>query len=97
MNPDLFIGIVVTLLGLVMGSGMTALSWRVPRGQSWVTGRSKCPGCGWSCGPARPGAGAVLGALGRALPALQAGVSARYPLIELTCGAWALLAWLKMS
>ena len=26
-------------------SAMTALSWRVPRGESWVHGRSRCPGC----------------------------------------------------
>ena len=54
MTLEVFIGTVVTLLGLVMGSAVTAISWRVPRGQSWVHGRSKCSGCGH-----------VLGALDR--------------------------------
>ncbi len=97
MSLGFFIGMSVTILGLVMGSAVTALSWRVPRHESWVRGRSRCPKCGH-----------VLG-LQDLFPVLSwlvhrgrcrhcgAPVSARYPLIELACGAWALLAWLKMG
>jgi leader peptidase (prepilin peptidase) / N-methyltransferase len=93
MNFEMFIGISVTLLGLVMGSAVTALAWRVPRGESWVHGRSRCPGCGH-----------VLGVLDL-VPVLswavnlgrcrhcRASVSARYPLTEVACGLWALAAW----
>lgn len=95
MSPDLFIGISVTILGLVMGSAVTALSWRVPRGESWVHGRSRCPGCQHVLG--------VFDLVPVLSWALSRGrcrhcgerVSARYPFIELTCGAWALLAWLQ--
>ena len=93
MSLTLVVGVGVTLLGLVMGSAVTALSWRLPRGESWVHGRSRCPACGH-----------VLGVLDL-FPVLSwvasrgrcrhcgARVSARYPFIELSCGAWALLAW----
>lgn len=85
--------IVVTVLGLVMGSAVTAIAHRVPRGISWARGRSACPACGHVLGPldlvpvlswvARQGRCAHC----------RARVSARYPFTELLCGAWALLAW----
>ncbi len=37
--------VIVVFLGLVLGSFATALAWRVPRGLSWVSGRSKCTAC----------------------------------------------------
>ena len=97
MSFETFIGISVALLGLVMGSGVTALAWRVPRGESWVHGRSRCPACGH-----------VLGVLDL-FPVLSwalhrgrcahcaAPVSARYPLTELVCGLWALAAWQRLG
>ena len=93
MIPPFFIGSCVAVFGLILGSGVTALSWRVPRGESWVHGRSRCPGCGH-----------VLGALDL-VPVLSwlasrgrcrhcaARVSVRYPATELACAAWAVLAW----
>jgi len=97
LSLGLLIGISVTILGLVMGSAVTALVWRVPRGESWVRGRSRCPKCGH-----------VLG-VADLFPVLswlihrghcrhcQAPVSPRYPLTELACAAWALLAWLQLG
>jgi leader peptidase (prepilin peptidase)/N-methyltransferase len=97
LSLGLFIGTSVTILGLVMGSAVTALAWRVPRGESWVHGRSRCPKCGH-----------VLG-VRDLFPVLSwlvhrgrcrhcgAPVSPRYPVTELACGAWALLAWLKLG
>jgi leader peptidase (prepilin peptidase) / N-methyltransferase len=32
--------------GMLAGSFATVLAHRVPRGEDWVTGRSRCPGCG---------------------------------------------------
>ena len=34
------------VLGLIFGSFATAAAYRIPRGESIVTGRSKCPNCG---------------------------------------------------
>ncbi len=93
MSPDGVIGTCVTVLGLVMGSAVTALSWRLPRGESWVRGRSKCPGCGHALGVAD--LAPVLSWLASHGRCRHCGarVPVRYPLIELLCGAWALLAW----
>jgi leader peptidase (prepilin peptidase)/N-methyltransferase len=33
------------LLGLLIGSFLNVVAWRLPRGESLVTPRSKCPGC----------------------------------------------------
>lgn len=37
---------IVIALGLIFGSFVTALSYRLPRGQSIAKGRSACPSCG---------------------------------------------------
>ena len=91
MQP--FIGIGIALLGAIFGSAMTALSWRLPRGRSWVSGRSQCPACGHLLGPLElvPILSWVL-ARGRCR-FCAARVSVRYPLIEAACTLWALLAW----
>lgn len=93
MTLEVYIGICVTILGLIMGSAVTALAWRVPRGESWVHGRSRCPSCGH-----------VLGVLDL-FPVLTwvisrgrcrhcgVHVSPRYPFTELWCATWAFLAW----
>jgi len=97
MSFDVLIGIAISLLGLVMGSGMSALAWRVPRGQSWVHGRSRCPKCEHVLGV--PDLFPVLSWLASRGRCRHCGapVSPRYPLTELLCGAWALLAWLKLG
>src|SRR3954467_2406965 len=33
------------LLGLIIGSFLNVVAWRLPRGESLVKPRSKCPGC----------------------------------------------------
>jgi leader peptidase (prepilin peptidase)/N-methyltransferase len=38
--------VMVGVLGLVVGSFLNVVIWRVPRGESVVTPRSRCPGCG---------------------------------------------------
>src|SRR3954447_10709771 len=34
------------LFGLLIGSFLNVVAWRLPRGESLVRPRSKCPGCG---------------------------------------------------
>ncbi|MCE9627735.1 MAG: prepilin peptidase [Candidatus Eisenbacteria bacterium] len=92
-----FIGTSFCLLGAIFGSGMTALSWRLPRGESWANGRSRCPNCNHVLGPLElvPVLSWLL-ARGRCrfcgVP-----VSARYPAIELSCALWSVLAWAKLG
>jgi leader peptidase (prepilin peptidase)/N-methyltransferase len=74
--------VLMALAGLIAGSFVTAMSYRLPRGLGFVTGRSRCPACG-----------AALGALDL-VPLVSwaltrgrcrhcgAGVSWRYPAIE---------------
>ncbi len=38
--------VVVGLLGLILGSFSSAISYRIPRGLSWGSARSACPQCG---------------------------------------------------
>jgi leader peptidase (prepilin peptidase)/N-methyltransferase len=92
-----FIGVTLCVLGAIFGSGVTALSWRLPRGESWVHGRSRCPACGHVLGPFDlvPILSWVL-ARGRCRYC-RAAVRVRYPVIELACAAWAVLAWFKLG
>src|SRR5262245_28364511 len=76
-----------------MGSAVTALSWRLPRGRSWVHGRSECPACHapLEVRDLIPVLSFVL-ARGRCR---HCGVSIawRYPITEMICAAWALLLY----
>lgn len=82
---------VAALLGLVLGSAVTALAHRVPRGISWVRGRSACPSCGnvlesrdlvpFFSWVAHRGRCRRCGAR----------IAARYPITELICAVWAVL------
>ena len=96
-SMPVFIGSSLCLLGAIFGSGVTALSWRLPRGESWAHGRSRCPGCGHVLGPLDlvPVVSWTL-SRGRCRHC-GAGVSVRYPLIELACAAWSVLAWWKLG
>ena len=75
------------LLGLLVGSFVNVLVWRVPRGESVVRPPSACPACGV---PVRPRDNVpVLSWLvlrGRCRDC-GAPISARYPLVELTSAA----------
>jgi leader peptidase (prepilin peptidase)/N-methyltransferase len=80
--------------GLIFGSFATVVAYRVPRGESIVTGRSKCPSCGnqiaWYDNIP------LLGYLllrGRCRNCGEP-ISARYLWIELATGiSWAALVW----
>jgi leader peptidase (prepilin peptidase) / N-methyltransferase len=78
--------VVAGLFGLIIGSFLNVVIWRVPRDESVVRPGSACPGCGTAIRPADnlP----VLSWLllrGRAR-CCRIRISPRYPLVELTTG-----------
>jgi leader peptidase (prepilin peptidase)/N-methyltransferase len=93
MSPSVLTAVLFAVFGAVLGSAVTAIVWRLPRGLSWVHGRSRCSGCQRELGPLDlvPLLSWLL-ARGRCRTC-GARVSARYPLIEAWCAAWAVLAW----
>jgi leader peptidase (prepilin peptidase) / N-methyltransferase len=98
-TPDLTLfGLtILAVLGAVLGSGMTALAWRLPRGESWARGRSRCTACGHVLGPLElVPVLSWLATLGRCR-SCGARVSVRYPLMELACAAWGVLIALKLG
>ena len=85
--------LLIMVLGLVMGSAVTALSWRLPRGRSWVHGRSACPACDTPL-EARDLVPLLSFALSRGhCRHCGAPIAWRYPITELACAAWALLLY----
>lgn len=92
-QPLLITGL--ALLGLIVGSFVGLLSVRLPQGEGVLWGRSHCRACGrtlppWSLVP-------VLSYLAQRArcPTCRGSVPARYPLMELGCGAigaWAAIA-----
>jgi len=78
-------------LGLVMGSAVTALAYRIPRGFSWVRGRSACPSCGSVLEP-RDLVPVLSFLWGRGrCRRCGARIAWRYPLTEVLCATWAVL------
>jgi leader peptidase (prepilin peptidase)/N-methyltransferase len=82
------------LLGLFIGSFLNVVIHRVPRGESVVRPRSRCPGCGAQIAP-RDNVPVVSWLLLRGrCRHCQEPISARYPLVELlTAAVFGLLAW----
>ncbi|MBL8645201.1 MAG: prepilin peptidase [Rhodospirillaceae bacterium] len=82
------------LLGLVFGSFITALSYRVPRGESIAAGRSQCPACNAAL-TARDLVPVLSWAMtGGRCRACGAGISWRYPATEiLTAVVFASAVW----
>jgi leader peptidase (prepilin peptidase) / N-methyltransferase len=82
------------LLGLLVGSFLNVVVWRVPRGESVVSPPSACPGCGHAIRP-RDNVPVLSWLLlhGRCRDC-GARISARYPLVELaTALLFAGTAW----
>jgi len=85
--------VMLGLFGLVTGSAVTALAYRVPRSITWVRGRSACPTCGAPLGPIDliPLLSYLM-SRGRCRHC-GARIAARYPITEILCGGWALLLY----
>ena len=73
--------------GLILGSFATVVAHRVPRGESWIGGRSRCPTCGATIAPYDniPVVSWLL-LRGRCRSCGER-ISARYPLTELSMAA----------
>jgi len=86
--------IMAVVLGLVMGSFLNCLAWRLVHGESVLKGRSHCAVCGHVLGPADlvPLLSWLL--LRGRCRYCGGAVSPRYPLTELLCAAlYATLTW----
>jgi leader peptidase (prepilin peptidase)/N-methyltransferase len=86
------------LVGLVIGSFLNVVWWRVPRGESVVRPPSHCPACGTELRPRElvPVASWVV-QQGRCRTC-GTHISAKYPLVELATGVvFALIAWLLVG
>ena len=93
MSTTLLLPLGAGLLGLVVGSFLNVVIWRVPRGESIVRPGSHCPACGAAVRPRDniPVASWLL--LGRKCRDCRAPISARYPGVELlTAVVFGLLA-----
>lgn len=87
--------LVAGLFGLLIGSFLNVVIYRLPRGQSLVTPPSTCPGCGTRIRPIDniPVISWIL--LGGKCHKCRAPISVQYPLVELTTGLlFLLVAWL---
>jgi leader peptidase (prepilin peptidase) / N-methyltransferase len=75
------------LVGLLIGSFLNVVVWRVPRGESVVSPASACPACAAPIRPRDnvPVAGWLL-LRGRCRDC-ETAISPRYPLVELACAA----------
>jgi leader peptidase (prepilin peptidase)/N-methyltransferase len=84
----------VAIVGLLVGSFLNVVIWRVPRNESVVSPRSRCPQCGHEI-RGRDNVPIVSWLLLRArCRDCGAHVSARYPLVEVaTAVLFGLLAW----
>jgi leader peptidase (prepilin peptidase)/N-methyltransferase len=81
------------LFGLLIGSFLNVVVWRVPRGESLLPG-SRCPNCDAAIRPWQNVPVLSWLALRGRCANCRARISARYPLVELGAGvAFALVAW----
>lgn len=84
---------VALLGGLLIGSFLTVVAWRVPRGESVVGGRSLCPACGEQIAAYDNVPLFSWLVLRGSARCCGARISARYPLTELSLGVlWAAAA-----
>lgn len=91
----IYVCFVTAVLGLVFGSFLNCAAWRIARGESFITGRSRCVHCGHTLGAIDliPIVSWVLS--GGKCRYCKAPVSIRYPLTELTFAVLAVLCVLQ--
>jgi leader peptidase (prepilin peptidase)/N-methyltransferase len=83
------------MLGAIVGSFLNVVIYRLPRGESLVRPRSRCPHCGTpiSAWDNIPIASFLL--LRGRCRVCRAPIAWRYPLVELTAGLLVVAAWLR--
>ena len=82
-----FVGVIFAVTGLVFGSFITVLVYRLPAGRSIVAPRSACPGCGATVSPRDnvPVLSYVM--LAGKCRNCRSHISAEYPIVEALTGA----------
>jgi leader peptidase (prepilin peptidase)/N-methyltransferase len=90
---DIMVWLFVAAFGLVVGSFLNVLVYRIPRRLDFVRGFSFCPDCQHRLGPADLVPVFSYLALGRKCRYCHKPISPRYMLVELTAGVLALCAW----
>lgn len=87
----------VAVVGLMIGSFLNVVIWRVPRGESVVTPRSHCPSCGHMVRP-RDDVPVVSWLLLRGkCRDCSAPISSRYPLVELSTAVLFVIVTLRFG
>ncbi|MGN6521999.1 MAG: prepilin peptidase [Actinomycetes bacterium] len=87
----------VAVVGLMIGSFLNGVIWRVPRGESVVTPRSHCPSCGHMVRP-RDDVPVVSWLLLRGkCRDCSAPISSRYPLVELSTAVLFVIVTLRFG
>jgi leader peptidase (prepilin peptidase)/N-methyltransferase len=95
--PDVFLILFGAGLGLIFGSFGTVVAYRIPRGESIASGRSRCPNCGRTITAVENiPLFSYLFLRGRCR-GCRTRISPRYPLIELATGVLFALAFLEFD
>lgn len=90
---DTLVVVACALLGLAVGSFLNVVIWRVPRHESVVSPPSHCPECDTQLSPAENIPVLSWVALRGRCRHCGTHISARYPLVELSCAVlWVLMA-----
>lgn len=97
MPLEFLLGVYAALLGLIVGSYLNVVIYRLPRGISTVTPRSRCPECGAAIRAVDnvPVVSYLL--LGGRCRACRARISWRYPLLEAATSGLFLASFLRFG
>lgn len=88
---------IVFVLGTVLGSFLNVVIYRLPRGQSIVRPRSRCPHCGTTIKPADNIPLLSFLVLRGRCRACRAPIGWRYPLVEAAAGALLVGLWIQFA
>jgi leader peptidase (prepilin peptidase)/N-methyltransferase len=95
VTVDLQPAVLAAIFGLLIGSFLNVVIYRLPRGQSLVTPPSTCPGCGTRIRPIDNIPVLSWLMLGGKCHKCRAPISVQYPIVELATGVlFALVTWL---
>lgn len=95
--PDFLLVVFGAVLGLIFGSFGTVVAYRVPRGESIASGRSKCPNCGHTITAVENIPLFSYLILGGKCRHCGARISPRYPFIEAVTAILFALAFAKFD
>jgi leader peptidase (prepilin peptidase)/N-methyltransferase len=97
MNQAVVESLAVFMLGLIIGSFCNVVIYRLPQGKSIITPGSHCRSCGNSIRPWENIPVLSYLILKGKCRLCKERISARYPIVEFTCGILFVLLWLKFS